>query len=91
MKINVQELALQAGFEQYEPYHLSGNGESDCICSVGEYPCGDIVRALVCLVLEEAITAATNESLSDDTNDPQDVAYNIAIEHAVAAIRKLKP
>lgn len=52
--MDIQALALQAGFEPYETYHLSGSGESDRICSVGEYPCGDTVREFARLVLEEA-------------------------------------
>lgn len=77
--IDVQKLALVAGFEPYEICHLSGNGESDCICSVGEYPCGDSVRALIRLTLASVVEAANARNLWHH-DDPVETVKQICAE-----------
>lgn len=39
--------------------------------------------------LEQAVLAIQEEKLVDDTGTPEDDAYNDAIEHAAASVRKL--
>ena len=83
--MDIQALALQAGFEPYEICHLSGNGESDRICSVGEYPCGDTVREFARLVLEEAAKACDARFMGDLNREDQEA------RRCAADIRALKP
>lgn len=51
-KDEIIALALRAGFEKHEIYHLSGNSEDDELLSVGEYPVGESVLMLAELIQE---------------------------------------
>ena len=51
-KDEIIALALRAGFEKHESYHLSGNSEDDELLSVGEYPVGESVLMLAELIQE---------------------------------------
>ena len=44
------ELAMQAGFGEYESSNCSGTSEFDQQICVGEYPCGESVVALAKLL-----------------------------------------
>lgn len=50
----------------------------------------DDARIVLRLALEEALAAVAGETLDTEVDD-SDTAYNVAINHAIAAIRKLIP
>lgn len=50
-KKKLQELALQAGFCDYQSNCLSGSAD-DCLVAVSEYPCGEAVLEFAALLLE---------------------------------------
>lgn len=82
-KETIQKLAIEAGFEPYETYHLSGNSEDDRLVSVGEYPCGESV-----IKFAELVAKAERESCAKVVEDAG--AYTEWNEDAVycaAAIR----
>ena len=50
----VEQMAREVGLDGGEDVcGLSGKGPSDRVAYVGEYPCGDILRAFAALVMEE--------------------------------------
>lgn len=48
------QMAVEAGFEPYEDYSLSGDSEEDELLQVGEYPVGESVIAFANMVQDWA-------------------------------------
>lgn len=46
----IRQMAIEAGFDEYEDWCLSGNSDDDQLVAVQEFPVGEAVLKLVAMV-----------------------------------------